>query len=176
MGITGSQNLKNIFALSEEKLNILKEILDISLKIKDEADNASRAWAEGESRVEFESRTEFETDGAIEKISALADFRGELVEKIKNIDLSVKHYGSLLRGQDIKTLEEFETQSEPAINAKIVLDGIKSADDANSRLISDLMAEMKDKIKFVRENRALMDKFVGDGEISTAGTLLSEKK
>ena len=173
---TVNQNLENIFALSEEKLIILKEILDISLKIKDEADNASRIGTESEARIEFESQTEFETDNAIENIAALADFREELVDKIKNIDLSVKHYGSLLRGQELKALEEFDRKSGFAAEIKIVLDGIKSADEINSRLISALMAGMKDKIKFVKENRTLMDKFVGDNEISPAGTLLSEKK
>ena len=171
-----NQHLNSICALNEEKLNILKEMLDISLKIKDAACSAPKA--EGEFRVELDSQSELETDKAIEHITALVDFREEFLEKIKNIDLSVNHYASRIRAQEkdaLGDLEEFEKTF--SADAKIVLEAIKAADEQSSQRIAELMSAIKLKIDAVKENRALMDRFVGgSGAPSSSGTLLSEKK
>lgn len=169
-----NQNLKNIFAISQDKLHILKEILDISLKIKDSAENACLSGTEIEPRIEFESQAESVTDGAIENIAALVDFREELIGKLKDAELSLKHYSSKLNPQDLTAFTEFEKNF--SADAKIVLDGIKAADETNSKRLAELMSVIKEKIKSVKENRNLMDKYVGGNSISSAGTLLSEKK
>ena len=146
-----------LYDLNEEKLNILKEVLDISLKIKDEAEKASRE--------------ESEADASIENIVSLIDFREELVEKINNIGLSIRHYAAERRssGREI-------TEDKITAEIKTVLDGIKAADEANAQKISAIMEIIKAKIKAVKDNRALMDRYVGDNEMPSSGTLLSEKK
>lgn len=177
MELNENQNLKNIRALGEEKLNILGEILDISLKIKDEADKALEEERRG-YLIEPESQEESETDEAIGNITALVDFREELIEKIKNIDLSAKHCISQIRGRDLGArleLEKFEKDFSADMRA--VLDGIKSADEVSAGRLSELMSGIKAKINAVKENRALMNKFVSTNEaLSSSGTLLSEKK
>lgn len=176
--ISGGDIVKNIAALNEKKLNILREILDISLKIKDEAENASSSSnsnsnsssnEDQDSRAEFESQAESDSDNSINNITSLVDFREELVEELKNISLSLKNYAAELRGRDPGVFEKSD-------DVKIVLDAIKAADEANAVIISGLMAEVKEKVKAVKENRALMDKYAGGEPAAAAGTFLNEKK
>ena len=178
--ISGGDIVKNIAALNEKKLNILREILDISLKIKDEAENASSSSnlnsnsssssnEDHDSRAEFESQAESDSDNSINNITSLVDFREELVEELKNISLSLKNYAAELRGRDPGVFEKSD-------DVKIVLDAIKAADEANAVIISGLMAEVKEKVKAVKENRALMDKYAGGEPAAAAGTFLNEKK
>jgi len=168
--------LKNILCgLNGEILDILKKILDISLKIKDEADKAS--GADKELRPEFDSKAESEADASIENIVSLVDSREELVEKAKNIELSVRHHAAQLRARGPAEYAAYEkTVSKTAAEIKTVLDGIKAADEISGAAISGLMAAIKDKTKAVKDNRALMDKYTGGGEISAAGTFFNEKK
>ena len=155
MEISGNRNFNNLLASNREKLDALKKILEVSLRIKDEADSGA--------------------DDAPDNIAALADAREELVEKTGNIDLAVKHYGSELRGLKISELPPQNELSKVLSEIKNVLDAIKSADEINRGKITALMAGINKKIKAVKENRTLMDKFLG-GEMSSTGTLLSEKK
>ena len=156
MGITDNQNFKNLLKSNKEKLGVLRKILEVSLRIKDEADSGG--------------------EDAPDNIAAHADAREELIEKMKNIDLAVKHYGSELSGFNIAGLPPESELSKVLAEIKTVLDAIKSADEINRERLSFLMQGIKQKIKAVKENRTLMDKFMGDGEMSSAGTLLSEKK
>jgi len=180
-------NLNNIIEQSREKLSVLKEILNVSLKIKDEAEKF---------------RADFEDENAVDNIVSLTDLREELVNKIKNTDLALKHYYHKLNEEDIKIYNKIKksvsenqkisksasaSASESAerqayelykilSEIKIVLDGIKSADEMNSERIIALTENIKAKIKIVKDNRTLMGKFVGDDDSFSAGTLLSEKK
>jgi len=160
-----NQNLKNILSLSEEKLHVLGEILHIALKIKDEADKACRTDDDDNA------------DDAIENIASFVGSREELFEQVNNIELSLKHYGAQLCAQDQETVGELE-RIEQTVGAeiKIVVENIKAADETNSQKIAELMEIIKAKIKAVKGNRALMDRYVGDNEVPSAGTLLSEKK
>lgn len=158
MEIKDSQNARNILSLNKEKLGILKEVLDVSLKIKDETESGG--------------------EDAPDNIASLADKREELVEKIKNIDLAVRHYSSELRGHNPVMFDELQKNglSETLSDIRSVLNGIKAADEMNFEKIPHLMENLREKIKAAKENRTLMDKFLGGGEISSSGTLLSEKK
>jgi len=164
-----------LYDLNEKILNILKEILDISLKIKDEAEKA--AGADQNFRPEFDSKEESEADASIENIVSLVDFREELVEKTKNIELSIRHYSAELKERDPAGFAAYEkTGNKTASEIKTVLDGVKTADEISGAAISGLMAGIKDKSKAVKDNRVLMDKYTGGGEVSAAGTFFSEKK
>lgn len=158
MEIKESQNAKNILSLCKEKLSVLKEILDVSLKIKDETESGG--------------------EDAPENIASLTDIREKLVEKIKNIDFTVRHYSSELRGHNPEMFEELQKNEMPEIlsDIRVVLNGIKAADDMNFEKIPVLMKDLQEKIKSAKENRVLVNKFLGDGEMSSSGNLLSNKK
>ena len=166
-GNQSSKNILSVLSLNEEKLNILKEILDISLKIKDEADKA------------YQTDDDDEADGAIENIASFVDAREEFIENIQNIELSLKHYGEQLREEDAAAFENLQKAdgfTKTAAEIRNVMESIRTADEAGSRKIADAMTDIKAKIKAVKDNRALMDRYVGDNEMPQSGTLLSEKK
>ena len=164
MEINSSRNLEDIINLTEEKLIELREILNISLKIKDEAEKNG--------------------ENAAENIDALADLRGISIEKIKSLDLKLKRYNAELCRQNIEQEVKQEEDDEQTrslrkitANIKIVLCEIKSADEINSHKIKLLISELKTKIKSVNDNRALMSKFTDDGGGDIrAGSLFNEKK
>jgi hypothetical protein len=169
MDNSGNQNIKSILSLSGEKLGVLKEILDITLKIRDEADKA------------YQTDDDDGADGAIENIASFVDSREELIEQIRNIELSVKHYGKQQRALEggaaaLEELEKTDKFISTAAEISGVLENIRTADDEGSQKIAAVMAVIKEKIKAVKSNHAIMDRYVGDNEAPAAGTLLNEKK
>ncbi|MCL2096324.1 MAG: hypothetical protein FWH10_05390 [Oscillospiraceae bacterium] len=163
---TPEEILGAITALAAEKLNILREILDISLKIKDEAGKA------------LETPDDDEADEAVENIGSLVNLREELTEETGNIELSLKHYGARLKdfGSDIFDISKSAELKKFADDTQTTLDAIKDAGEESSRRIAELMGVIKAKIKSVKNNKALMDRYVGGNETNPPGTLMSEKK
>jgi len=155
---TVTQYIKNILSLSEEKLSVLKEFLGFLNKIKEEACSGK--------------------EDAPENIAALADLCGNLVEKIQNIDLTLRHYsaeiGEINNKMPTNGLQKGKL-SEIQTDINKVLADIKIADAVNSEKISLLMKELQEKYKAAKEKRILIDKFT-NREVSESGTLLDIKK
>ena len=184
------ENIKNIIRQNINKLEELKKVLDISVKIKgigesekNKKDNYAEILNESQDR------------DISDEISDLIDERGMVIEEIKNIDAAVRHYRLELPAQYSNIIAEVEKNAkskqklpksvvfpEWAINLyrlmseqQTVLENIKNTDDINNDMIKSLMDILNEKTLSIKNNRILMDKFITDGDMS-AGTLYKSKK
>lgn len=186
------ENLKNIIRQNIIRLGELKKVLEISLMIKGivEAENLDTE----ENGVNLPDDSS-QAENPIDVIASLTDKRGEIVDAIKNIDASIKHYKLQLVPQYLNILEKTEksaklSQKPPKDDSfpdwaenlykllsdqQKVLGNIKEADNINSEALKKLLAELENKTKSIKKNRILMDKFNQNTEIHS-GTLLKKQK
>jgi len=153
-------NLRKANVMIKERQKVLSEILDITLKIRDEAE-----------------RNEEDSDI---KIDALADARGALVERLVNVEAAARHYAAALGGEEARL---FEAAKKPGgelykVLADInrILADIKTAESVSLEKIKILMDDVKEKISAAKERRAIMEKYTDSEDEDASGVLLSEKK
>lgn len=200
--MNSNHNLNKILDLYKERSGILKECLYISLKIKEENEKSEEST--------FNQLDQFNKLDSVDIINELADKREICLQKIKNTEAAIHHYGLNLPDLEKKILKEIKeavkngeefsnffkcsksfailknTSSHDYIwvgelynileNDKNMISRIKMADEVNFKTIKLLLGDLKTKIKSVKGNRVLMDKFIGDANVVSVGTLMNEKK
>ena len=206
-----NENLCKILDYYRERSGILKECLNISLKIKEE----------GEKNIGDIGDISDKDDklDVIDIISELTDKREVCLQKIKNTDATIHHYRLRLPDMEKKILKEikdavkdektlydfvnspnysklyktyktYKTDSSSDCssyvwvgelynileNDKNMLNRIKSADEINFKIIKSMLEEIKSKVKSIRGNRILMNKFIENTGSVSLGTLMNKKK
>ena len=174
-----NQNISQILDLYRERSGNIKECFYISAKIKEESE-----------------RNIADRFDSTEIIGELIDDRDGFIQKIKNIDATIHHYALNLTDTEKKILKEVREAvrngQHPIAhsldyvwagelynilsNDKNIIEKIELADDVNFIIIKDLLEEIKIKIKSIKGNRLLMNKFVDDTSAVSLGTLIKEKK
>lgn len=176
--------LKNIIKYDISKVNKLKKIFEISLKIKEIVENAK-----------YDELLESQEKDIIDDIADLADKRGEFIEEIKNINTSLRHYKEKLPKHYSSIIDDIEKKSKSkqnlvknvqlpawAVNLykllseqQAILENIKSVDEKNDEIIKNLIVILNQKMKSIKNNRILMDKFNQANDMP-AGSLFKSQK
>ena len=169
----GQANLKKLLGIYDDRLKILKEIGSMSLRIKEEMEK---------------NREE-----AAEAVDSLTEERGVLLEKIKEAGMASRHSEAQLDENQKEIIKKVKSAvksgAQPAfeqkwamhlfkslLEYKAELKSIKAADEKNAEDIKALMEEIKTKMKSVKENKRMMDKFSDDFSEASVGVLMKEKK
>jgi len=167
------ENLKKLLEIYSGRLKILREFKSLSGKITEEIENKS--------------------EEAADLIDELIEKREALLEKIKDADISVRQCESMLGENYKKMLKEIKSaaknNAQPVYKQewasylfknfkeyKSVAVSIKETDEKNAEAIKVLMESLKNKIKAVKANKKMMDKFSDDFDKPAIGTLMNEKK
>ena len=181
--------MKIVLDLYEKRLKILKKYHEISIKIKSEIEKNRDESVE--SIVELTAKR----DDCLEEIKNfdlsiqyyISQLPGREQKMIKTLKEAVTKNTQNKPEMDISELSESESESDSdAIwtcelhsifaDSKTILDSIKSIDENNFDMIKSLLAELKSKIKAVKGNRILMNKYTGDTNIYSVGTLMNQRK
>jgi hypothetical protein len=191
--------------LYRERSRILKECLYISLKIKEESEKNTSNQSNQLTQVNQLNQLETvdiiseltdkralclqeikNTETAIHHYGlSLTDSEKQSLKAIKEAVKNGEELSNFLKySNSLEILED--TRSPDYIwvgelynileNDKNMISRIKKADEVNFKTIKLLLGELKTKIKSVKGNRILMDKFVGDASLVSLGTLMNEKK
>lgn len=166
-------DLNKLLGIYDSRLKILREFRGVSVRIEEELEN---------------NREE-----AAEAVDALTIKREAFLEKIKEADMAVRYGETLLGDGHKKILKEIKSavknNAQPVFEQKwarylfknlseykALVRSIQAADEKNAEAIKALMENIKIKIKAVKENKRMTDKFADDFFEPPAGILMKEKK